>query len=59
MNKKQNDRIKEAIKRYISSDREVELSKFSIAEIRSIKHLAEEANKEVHTFCEIDKHQLR
>lgn len=47
MNKKQNDRIKEAIKRYISSDREVELSKFSIAEIRSIKNLAEEDKKDL------------
>jgi hypothetical protein len=37
----------------------VKLTDYSIAEIRSIKHLAEEANKEVYTSCEIDKHQLR
>lgn len=38
--------IQEAIQKFIGNNREAKLTDFSIAEIRSIKHILEQANSE-------------
>ena len=39
-------KIQEAIQKFIGNNREAKLTDFSIAEIRSLKHLVEQANSE-------------